>query len=166
MILFAWHWIINRNMTLLLIESVKNLLSFAKAITSQSQILLRQFCWICVLYIFASVLFFIFGFNLPIIFFLFSYLKSITPFFCVINNFPHQCPIKCYFIIFSFFLIILRIGSSQPEVFRKRVLWDPDMFFGETLRRALAIFFFFSSFFIIIIIVFLRILLKSQITSF
>ena len=78
-------------------------------------------------------------------FFHFSYLKSITPFFCAINNnFSHQCPIKCYFIIlFFFFHIILRIGSSQPEVFRKRILWDPHMVLGETLWRALVVFFLF-----------------------
>ena len=116
--------------------------------------------------IFLHGFYFLFLALVYLFFFLFSYLKSITPFFCAINNnFSHQCPIKCYFIIlFFFFLIILRIGSSQPKVFRKRVLWDPDMFFGETLWRALVIFS--SSFFFIIIIVLLRILLKSQITSF
>ena len=96
--------------------------------------------------------------------FLFSYLKSITSFFCTTNNnLSQQCPIKCYLILF-FFLIILRIGSSQPEVFRKRVLWYFDIVLRETLWRALVIFF--SSFFIIIIKDFLRILLKSLITPF
>ena len=40
MILFAWHLIISRNMTLLSIKSLTNWLRFATAITSQSQILL------------------------------------------------------------------------------------------------------------------------------
>ena len=95
--------------------------------------------------IFLHGFYFLFLALVYLFFFLFSYLKSITPFFCAINNnFSNQCHIKCYFIIFFFFfLIILRIGSSQPEVFRKRILWDPDMFFGETLWRALVIFFLF-----------------------
>ena len=80
-------------------------------------------------------------------FYLLSYLKSITPSFCVIVFF-------CFFLFF----VILRIRSSQQEVFRKRVLWDSDIVLGETLWRALLIFF--PSFFIIIIIVFFENLAK------
>ena len=76
-----------------------------------------------------------------VFFFLFSYLKSLSPFFCAIsNNFSISVPLD---VTSFFFLIILRIGSSQPEVFRKRVLWDSDMVLGETLWRALVIFSFF-----------------------
>ena len=39
---------------------------------------------------------------------------------------------------FFFFLLILRIGSSQPEVSHKKVL---DLVLGETLWSALVIFF-------------------------
>ena len=52
MILLDWHWIINRNMTLLLTKSVKNLLSFAKAIQVRVRsyirnqiITLERQCW-------------------------------------------------------------------------------------------------------------------------
>ena len=73
-------------------------------------------------------------------FFSFSYLKPITAFFCVINNnFSYQCPIKYYFFIIIFFLIILRIESSQPEVFRKRYS-EIQTWFSE---KVLVIFFFF-----------------------
>ena len=113
----------------------------------------HKICWVLILLNLSVVCFcmgfiFIFGFSLLIIFFLFSYLKLMTSFICVINNnFSHQCPIKCYFNIFFFFLIILRIGSSQPEVSHKKVLWDPDLVLGETLWSALVIFFSLSLFF-------------------
>ena len=97
----------------------------------------KSFCCI-----FLHGFYFLFLVLVYLFFFRFSYLKSIRPFFCAINNnFSHQCPIKYY--LFFFFLIILCIRSSQPEVFRKRILWDPDMFFGETLRMVLVIFFLF-----------------------
>ena len=86
-------------------------------------------------------------------FYLLSYLKSITPSFCVIVFF-------CFFLFF----VILRIRSSQQEVFRKRVLWDSDIVLGETLWRALLIFF--PSFFIIIIIVFFENLAKISVNLF
>ena len=90
--------------------------------------------------IFLHGFYFLFLALVYLFFFLFSYLKSITPFFCAINNnFSHQCPIKCYFFIIFFFLIMLRIGSSQPEVFRKRYS-EIQTWFSE---KVLVIFFFF-----------------------
>ena len=109
---------------------------------------------------FESCCIFLHGFYLlflAFVYLFFSNLKSITPFFCTINNnFSYQCPIKCYF-IFSIFFIMLRIGSSQPEVFRKRLLRDSNMVLKEILWRAIVIFF---SFFIIIIINFFENLAK------